>query len=225
MQLRRHLLILRACTLLAALVVTGCATRQPVTGPPRTAAFNATDTAWIQLMIPMTERAHLLTTLAPTRTTDPTVANLASRTGTRLEHEQALLRALLELSGIPDTHPHEGHDMPGMVSLGTLTKARAATGREFDRLLTDGLRAHFAQSGTLCASEQASGSADEAKALAATVAGSAAERLAELSALTELARLGPSHGPQLLPQPLPPTPSATASAAATEAPRYPAARP
>lgn len=36
-----------------ALLVTGC-TAQPVAGPPWAVARNATDLAWIQLMIPVT---------------------------------------------------------------------------------------------------------------------------------------------------------------------------
>ncbi|MFB7026784.1 MULTISPECIES: DUF305 domain-containing protein [unclassified Streptomyces] len=184
MQLRRHLLIRRtARALLAALVVTGCAP-QPVTGPPRAAAFNATDTAWIQLMIPMNERARLLTGLAPSRTTDPALKDLAARTGTRLEEELTELRGLLDLSGVPDTRPHEGHDMPGMVALGTLGRAGKATGREFERILVDGLRAHLAQSGTLCASERASGGAKEAKNLAAAIERSAARELDRLGTTT-----------------------------------------
>ncbi|MGW6414079.1 DUF305 domain-containing protein [Streptomyces sp. NPDC055055] len=186
MQLGRHLLTLRAWTLLAALVVTGC-TAQPVTGPPRAAAFNATDTAWIQLMIPMSERAHRLTALAPTRTTDPALTDLATRAGARLEEEQASLRALLDLSGVPDTRPHEGHDMPGMVGLDTLAKARKSTGKEFEQLLTASLRAHFTQSGTLCAGERTSGGAKEAKDLAATI---------ERSAREDLDRLAAEYGPR-----------------------------
>lgn len=184
MQLRRRLLTPRtAWALLAALLVTGC-TAQPVTGPPRAAAFNATDTAWIQLMIPMNERARLLTGLAPSRTADPALADLAARTGTRLERELADLRALLDLSGTLDTRPHEGHDMPGMVGLDTLRKAEKAKGEQFERILTDGLRAHLAQTGKLCAGERTSGGAEEAKALAATIAGSAGNATRELDRLT-----------------------------------------
>ncbi|MFF6873062.1 hypothetical protein ACFZDF_07085 [Streptomyces sp. NPDC007910] len=90
------------------------------------------------------------------------------------------MRALLELSGVPDTRPHEGHDMPGMVGLGTLGRAEKATGKEFERILTDGLRAHLAQPRTLCASEQTSGGAREAKDLAAAIATNAGRELDRL---------------------------------------------
>nr|WP_199837148.1 MULTISPECIES: DUF1996 domain-containing protein [unclassified Streptomyces] len=72
------------------------ATRPPEA--PRAAAFNATDTAWIQLVIPMNERARLLTDLAPSRTKDPALTVLAARTGTRLEEELAGPRELLDPS-------------------------------------------------------------------------------------------------------------------------------
>ncbi|MCX5232358.1 DUF305 domain-containing protein [Streptomyces sp. NBC_00233] len=96
---------------------------------------------------------------------------------------------------MPDTRPHDGHDMPGMVSLDTLGRAKRATGREFERILTDSLSAHFTQSRTLCASEQDSGGANEAKDLAAVIEGSVTE---------ELARLGPTYRlgtPHRLPAP------------------------
>lgn len=74
MQLRRHILTLwSACTMVVALPAVGC-TSQPRAGAAPGPAFNATDTAWILLMIPMAERARLLTDLAPSRTADPSLA-------------------------------------------------------------------------------------------------------------------------------------------------------
>ncbi|MFD6423959.1 DUF305 domain-containing protein, partial [Streptomyces sp. NPDC060198] len=154
-------------------------TAQPTAGASP-AAFNATDSAWILLMIPMAERARLLTDLAPSRTADPALAALAADTGSTLRADLRRLRAVLRLSGVPDTHPHEGHDMPGMVSLDTLQKAADANGRAFDRILTDALRAHFTQSGVLCAGERARGRADRAKDLAAAIAKSAADGTSRL---------------------------------------------
>lgn len=167
--------------LLAALLVTGCST-QPVAGTPRAAAFNATDVAWIQLMIPMDERARLLTDLAPARTADPALARFAGRAADRQEAELAVLRGLLARSGAPDTRPHEGHDMPGMVSADTLRRAGALSGEEFDRLFATALRAHLAQSLLLCAGERASGGAGEARELAGELEKAGSEQLALLDA-------------------------------------------
>ncbi|MEU5281111.1 DUF305 domain-containing protein [Streptomyces asoensis] len=183
MQLCRYLLIPRAVWASAlALLAVGCAV-QPTAGPPPATAFNATDTAWVQLMIPMDERARLLTDLAPSRKGDPAVAALAAKTARRLREDLVRLRATLELSGVPDTRPHEGHDMPGMVSLGTLAKASAATGPAFDRILTEALRAHLTQSRRLCAGERTRGQAAEAKELATAIAQSTAVQISRLGTL------------------------------------------
>lgn len=142
MQLRRHLLTLRpACAAAMVLLVAGCGTQPATSTSPTlsaspTASFNATDIAWIQLMIPMDERARLLTDLAPSRAADTAVTALAARTGSRLREELRGLRELLELSGTADTRPHEGHDMPGMVRLDTIERARGMTGAAFDQILT-----------------------------------------------------------------------------------------
>ncbi|MDQ1041201.1 uncharacterized protein (DUF305 family) [Streptomyces sp. V3I8] len=189
MQLRRHVLTLwSACAVVMALSAVGC-TAQPAAGTPPTAgasqasAFNATDTAWILLMIPMTERARALTDLAPSRTADPALTAVAAKTGAKLRQDLRRLRAVLRLSGVPDTHPHEGHDMPGMVSPGTLEKAAGTNGRTFDRILTDALRAHLAQSRMLCAGERTQGRAGKAKELAAAIAKNTAEQNSWLDGL------------------------------------------
>jgi uncharacterized protein (DUF305 family) len=188
-QLRRHLLTLRpACAAVMALLVVGCtaqptASTSPEAGASPTEAFSATDTAWIQLMIPMNERARRLTDLAPSHRADPALAALAARTGSGLRENLRRLRGLLELSGVPDTRPHEGHDMPGMVSLAAIEKAGTTTGKAFDRILTDALRAHLAQTGMLCDSEQTQGRAGRAKELAATIARSTTDQISRLGGL------------------------------------------
>ncbi|CAM5315661.1 hypothetical protein SAVIM338S_00672 [Streptomyces avidinii] len=189
MQFGRYVLTRRpAWALLAALLATGC-TAQPVAGPPQAAssaaaaaAFNATDIAWIQLMIPMDERARLLTDLAPVRVGDPALARFAERAADRQGDQLARLRVLLTRSGAPDTRPHEGHDMPGMVSSDTVRRAGTLSGEAFDRLLADALRAHLAQSLVLCAGERASGGSGEARELAGELAEAGADQLALLDA-------------------------------------------
>ncbi|WP_189716344.1 DUF305 domain-containing protein [Streptomyces phaeofaciens] len=165
-----------------ALLAVGC-TSQPAAGTSPAAAFSATDTAWIQLMVPMNERAQLLTDLAPSREGDPALTALAAKTGSTLRQDLRRLHALLELSGVPDTRPHEGHTMPGMVSLDTLKSAGSASGGAFDRILADALRAHFTQTRMLCASERTQGKAGKAKELAAAIARSTAEQTSWLDTL------------------------------------------
>ncbi|NKQ24549.1 DUF305 domain-containing protein [Streptomyces galbus] len=184
MQLRRNVLTRRtAAALLLGLAAAGC-TPQPAADRPAPAAFNDTDTAWIQLMIPMDERAVLLTDLAPARAGRPALAARAKEARKRLGDELVDLRELLRLSGVPDTRPHEGHTMPGMVSLDTVRRAKAVSGEHFDRLLAESLRAHLVQVRMLCASERTSGSAEQAKDLAAVIERSVAEQITRLDAVT-----------------------------------------
>jgi hypothetical protein len=131
----------------------------------------------------MEERAQLLTDLAPSHRGDPALAALAAETGLRLRTDLERLHDLLELSGVPDTRPHEGHSMPGMVSLDTIRSAGATTGPDFDRILTEALRGHLEQSRMLCVSEHAQGQAGEAKELAAAITKSTAEQISRLDGL------------------------------------------
>ncbi|MFF9287162.1 DUF305 domain-containing protein [Streptomyces griseosporeus] len=137
----------------------------------------------MQLMIPMDERAQLLTALAPTRAAHPALAGWAAQAERRLKDELAELRELLKLSGVPDTRPHEGHNMPGMVTLDTVRRAKAATGRSFDRLVVPSLRSHLVQVRVLCASERTSGKAKKATETAAAIERSATEQLTRLDAV------------------------------------------
>ncbi|MFJ5265611.1 DUF305 domain-containing protein [Streptomyces sp. NPDC088387] len=174
------------CATAMALLVVGCST-QPTTststsaGASPTSTFSATDVAWIQLMIPMSERAQRLTDMAPSRRASPAVAALAARTGSRLREDLRELRELLKLSGVPDTRPHEGHDMPGMVSLATLGKAGTATGETFDKILTDALREHLTQSRMLGDSERTQGHATKATDLAVLITKRMTEQIAWLN--------------------------------------------
>ncbi|MET9499833.1 DUF305 domain-containing protein [Streptomyces sp. NPDC006552] len=183
MQLRRNVLTRRtAAALLLGLSVAGC-TSQPAADRPAPAAFNDTDTAWIQLLIPMDERASQLIALAPARAGHPALAGWAKEAGRRLKDELVPLRELLDASGVPDTRPHEGHNMPGMVTLDTVRRARTVTGESFDRLLTESLRTHLVQVRMLCASERTSGRAQRAKDLATVIERSAAQQITRLDAL------------------------------------------
>lgn len=183
MQLGRNVLTRRTVgALLLGAAVAGCG-RQPATDRTGPEAFNATDTAWIQLMIPMDERAQLLTALAPTRAAHPALAGWAAQAGRRLKDELADLQELLKLSGVPDTRPHEGHNMPGMITLDTVQRAKTATGGSFDRLVVPSLRAHLVHVRVLCASERTSGSAKRAKETATAIERSATEQLTRLDAV------------------------------------------
>jgi uncharacterized protein (DUF305 family) len=174
--------------LTALLTVGGCAgetatDRTPAMGtpsaPPSTAAAQSsgasatpsgTDVAWLQLLIAMNERLLGVLELAPARTADPAVVALAGDARAARTAELALMHDIADGALLPTTNPHEGHDMPGMVTREELAALSRARGSEFDRLFTAALTAHLDQAARLCAAEQRSGADPAIRRLAARVA-------------------------------------------------------
>ncbi|GAA4072449.1 hypothetical protein GCM10022248_46190 [Nonomuraea soli] len=152
---------------LATVVVLGTACK----GTPATstsvlsATLSATDVAWAELMIPMNEQALRLMALIPERTSSTELRDLAGKLAPAHRTELERLRELL--SGQPATNPHEGHDMPGMMTAAKLRQVEALEGRAFERAAVDGLRAHLEQSSQVCAGEVSAGAHPKAVALAA----------------------------------------------------------
>ncbi|MFI6802946.1 DUF305 domain-containing protein [Streptosporangium canum] len=147
------------------------AARETVSTPAGTTpgTFNATDVAWLQLMIPMTEQMLRLLELTPEQTANPRVTRLAARFVAGHRAELPRLRALLGRSGALGTNVHEGHDMPGMVTAEDLRVVGRATGAAFDRLLVDNLREHLEQGILVSRGEQDAGAEQAVRELAATI--------------------------------------------------------
>ncbi|MGC4866212.1 DUF305 domain-containing protein [Micromonospora sp. DT53] len=174
--------------LVAVLLVAGCGAgprgaastaTPPAAAPSATTAptamgtagsFNPTDIAWLQLTVAMTERLLPVLDLVPTRTTDPAWRRAAAQLASARRAELDRARRLLAEAAAPTTNPHEGHDMPGMVTPTEMTALRSATGTPFHRLLAGHLRAHLAQSVRIAEAEQQSGVQPATVALAAAVA-------------------------------------------------------
>ncbi|MEU8255545.1 DUF305 domain-containing protein [Micromonospora inaquosa] len=187
--------------LIGVLLVAGCGagprhaastTAPSVTAPPATTtptstgtAFNPTDIAWLQLTVAMTERLLPVLDLVPARTTDPAWRQTAAQVATARRADLDRARRLLADAAAPTTNPHEGHDMPGMVTPPEMTALRATSGQSFHRLLAGHLRAHLAQSVRIATAEQQSGSQRETIALAAAVVRNGT---ADLAGLDELDR-------------------------------------
>ncbi|GAA5040872.1 uncharacterized protein (DUF305 family) [Thermocatellispora tengchongensis] len=197
---RTALAVLLTSGLVIALVIglgSGCAARTAPAGPgarhgsptataaPATApgGFNATDVAWLQLMIPMDERVLPLLDLGAGRGHDPAVRRLAARFRHAHLAELARLREALGRTGLPPSGEHEGHDMPGMVTAAGLAELKAATGPAFDRLFAGHLREHLDRSAAVARSEQAAGADPATRALAAAVERSRTTQRALLDAL------------------------------------------
>ncbi|WP_422772287.1 DUF305 domain-containing protein [Plantactinospora sp. WMMC1484] len=159
----------------------------PAANPPGTpgssSPFNGTDIAWLQLTVAMHERVLPLLDLVPERTTEPAVRQLAARV--RDTHRADLVRSrrLLDRSGAPKTNPHEGHDMPGMMTANELNALGTVSDAEFRRLFGQHLREHLEQSVRIAGAEQRAGADRETTALAAAIVRTGTEYLTQLDGL------------------------------------------
>ncbi|MBG0814145.1 DUF305 domain-containing protein [Planomonospora sp. ID82291] len=145
--------------------------------------FNATDVAWLQLMIPMTEQALDLLASAAERAADPEVARFAAETGAGHRIQLRTLRGLLKRSGTPPVNVHEGHDMPGMVTAAELAVLHRAQGAAFDGLFAGHIGEYLRQSVRVARGEQASGADRETRAFAGAVERTRAGELTRLAGL------------------------------------------
>ncbi|WP_051724126.1 DUF305 domain-containing protein [Micromonospora chokoriensis] len=189
---------LTASTLLiAVLLVAGCGagprdaastTTPPATAPtPTGTAFNPTDVAWLQLTVAMIERLLPVLDLVSARTTDPAWRRTAAQIGATQRADLDRAHRLLAEAAAPTTNPHEGHDMPGMVTAQEMTALRSATGEPFHRLLAAHLRAYLAQSVRVAAAERQSGAQPTTVALATAVVRNGTADLTRLDELTPAA--------------------------------------
>ncbi|MFI6335481.1 DUF305 domain-containing protein [Streptomyces sp. NPDC050535] len=190
---RRSRARLVVSVLCALLILSGCAGPQHGAGTPAEATvtissptdvsgaaagdagtFSTTDIAWLQLMIAMDDQTRHILQLAPRHGGEPALKRWAAGvTRDNLSHLTSL-RELLAAAGVPDSNPHEGHDMPGMVNAEELEALADATGTEFDRLLRSALREHLTQAEHLSDGLRDSGSDPQVRKLATTVQNSAA---------------------------------------------------
>ncbi|MDQ7804559.1 DUF305 domain-containing protein [Amycolatopsis sp. A133] len=148
-----------------ALIMGGCAT----TAGPAPAAFNPTDVAWLQLVVPMTENALSAARLAPDHAASTAVRSAAGAVAGPQDRLLVRLRAARDRAGLPASDIHSGHRMPGMVTVADLVALRSERGPGFDRRLVALLRAHAAQLVVLAGGEQASGEDPETRELAGEV--------------------------------------------------------
>lgn len=172
---------MRRLLLVGAVVATmgGCATTgpAPTAGPASpSSAFNPTDVAWLQLVVPMTENALTAARLAPSRAASPAVRAAAESVAAPEEKLLVRLKAARDRAGLPAADVHSGHRMPGMVTAADLVALRTGGGAEFDRRLIALLRAHAAQLVVLAKGEQTSGADAETKRLAGEVGAEGAQQ-------------------------------------------------
>jgi hypothetical protein len=136
--------------------------------------FNTTDTAWIQLMIPMNEQLLPALDLAP-----PALVAFAADLRTSHEQELVALKGLRARAGLPDANVHAGHQMPGLVSDADLAGLRLDPSG-----LPAKLREHLEQSALSARGEQDGGADQETRELAESITSKRAVQTAELGVVS-----------------------------------------
>ncbi|MGI5498897.1 DUF305 domain-containing protein [Lentzea sp. CA-135723] len=155
----------------ALLLLAGCAAAPaPPPSPAEVSPFNATDTAWVQLMIPMNEQLLPALDVAPA-----SLAQFAADLKASHAQELVHLRQLRDRAGLPDTNVHAGHQMPGLVSEADLLVIRTDPSA-----LPKKLREHLEQTAKLARSELENGTDAATKEFAASVESSRRDQLGRL---------------------------------------------
>jgi uncharacterized protein (DUF305 family) len=147
-------------------------------------SFNATDLAWIELMIPMDEQLLRVLELGQKQAADPGVRAFAGQVAAGHRAEVAQLVALRTRSRLPVRNPHEGHDMPGMMTEPEIVALSNTSGAAFDQSFTKNLKEHLEQSIVLARSIIKDGKDLEGKKLAGSITTNRTIQLKQLAALS-----------------------------------------
>ncbi|MEV4535922.1 DUF305 domain-containing protein [Asanoa sp. NPDC049518] len=148
-----------------------------------TIVLNATDDAFLQLMIPIDESALVFLTEAQTLTRSPALRALAAELVGTHQAELTEMRALLARGGTAEQNIHEGHRMPGMIFDDQQAELRSTPEAERDGQAIALLRGHLEQCEVLANGEETAGGTDETRSFAVRLKQVRTEQLAKLSAI------------------------------------------
>lgn len=153
------------------------------------AAFNDSDVAFAQGMIPHHAQAVDMADLAEDRAADPEVRDLAERIRAAQQPEIDLMEGWLDDWGHPMDFGYnmdmEGMDMGdmGMASEEDMDRLESASGAEFDRLFLTSMREHHLGAVAMAEEELRSGESPEAKELAQEIIDTQRAEIEEIDTL------------------------------------------
>ncbi|MET8327419.1 DUF305 domain-containing protein [Streptomyces sp. NPDC005181] len=146
---------------------------------PSPIAFNDTDVAFAQQMIPHHQQAVEMAELADGRASGQDVKDLAAAIQKAQDPEISTMRGWLKSWGKPETsmassmpgmdHGSGGTDLSGMMSDEHMAGLKAAKGTAFDRMFAQMMIDHHEGAITMAKDEQKNGQSTDAKQLAGTV--------------------------------------------------------
>jgi uncharacterized protein (DUF305 family) len=137
--------------------------------PIAASSFTATDRAWIEITMAMDEQLVPMLDLVDSHTGSAAVRDLREKADASTRSELSELRRLHDQAGLPAENPHQGMEMPGMVSANQVAHAGALREADFDDYFKKCLREHLAQTGRLALGEKSSGKEPQTVSLASRV--------------------------------------------------------
>ncbi|TDU87429.1 uncharacterized protein (DUF305 family) [Kribbella voronezhensis] len=170
-------------------VTSGCGDSSAASPPPATTvvetdpAFNPTDLAWIELMIPMDQQLLRVLAMAKQQSANLAVRAFAASMAAGHQTELTQLIALRTRAKAPTANQHEGHDMPGMMTEPEVVALSNTTGPAFDTLFEKNLKEHLEQSIIVARSIRTAGQEHAVKTLAASIEHTRATQLKHLATL------------------------------------------
>ncbi len=183
-----------------AALLTACGDQEPdrgtqtgnTTTTSSAADHNDQDVSFAQDMIPHHAQALGMAKMAPSRSTNPQVIDLAQRIEQAQDPEIQQMRTWLEQWGadVPpadegDGGEHGGHDMPGMMAAEDMTALEKATGPDFDRRWLDMMIEHHQGAVTMATTELDKGGDPEARKLAQRIIDAQRAEIDEMTRLRQ----------------------------------------
>ena len=160
---------------------------------PADAAFNATDVAFAQGMIPHHAQAIEMADMALAQSDDAQVKELATAIKAAQQPEIDQLTGWLQAWGqpVPDTtmgmdHSMDGMEgmmMSGMMSDADMDRLGSSTGTEFDRLWLEMMIQHHAGAISMAQDELSGGKYPDAKAMAQAIITTQQDEINEMDAM------------------------------------------
>jgi uncharacterized protein (DUF305 family) len=143
-------------------------------------SFNGTDVAWLQLTIAMHEKALPLIDRLRSRSDNPRLLEFATSLHESHSQELSTMYRLRREAGLSDVNPHEGHDMPGLVSDHHLAEVDQLTGSASTERAISVLLGHLQQESRLASSECQAGQHPAVTLLAAVIQHNRSQQTDEL---------------------------------------------
>jgi uncharacterized protein (DUF305 family) len=193
----RHLAI-TAATVTATLTLAACGgTSSPTAAPSITGSMpmmttapaaagdrNQADVMFAQMMVPHHQQAIEMAQLASTRASSADVTALAGQIQAAQQPEIDEMRGWLTSWGVPTMPNDMGHGTPGgLMSRDDMAKLEGLSGTVFDREFLSSMTTHHQGAIDMAKAEQANGSYEPAKTMAANIIRTQTEEINKMAEL------------------------------------------